>query len=362
MGDSLDPLPLSRLAAFLRPDWSRTVGARRALAGALVVLAAIAAWRDDPRADHTDVVVTTRDLAPGTELTNDDIRLETRTASSIPDGSRADVEAVIGTTLAGPARRGEVITDVRLLGPRLAESAAGPHARVVALPLADAARGRREGGRRCRAGSGHHADAALDPNTISPPVLSTGGEIASVRSESVRVTRAALRAGGGVLGIEVATPRVRGGQADGGPAAGSHPFRATLFGLLGRGADVAADHRRRAQRAGVDRAVVSARDRSGLARVHHSVAAHLNQGGIVGVRRRGSCTERERSHAEREGTETGNSQLLGILGDSGHQAYPFLRRIACETELKHSSSGARLSARTHPRMPSPSKANCLGKT
>lgn len=139
MGDSLDPLPLSRLAAFLRPDWSRTVGARRALAGALVVLAAIAAWRDDPRADHTDVVVTTRDLAPGTELTNDDIRLETRTASSIPDGSRADVEAVIGTTLAGPARRGEVITDVRLLGPRLAESAAGPNARIVALPLADAA-------------------------------------------------------------------------------------------------------------------------------------------------------------------------------------------------------------------------------
>ena len=139
MGDSLDPLPLSRLAAFLRPDWSRTVGARRALAGALVVLAAIAAWRDDPRADHADVVVTTRDLSPGAELTNDDVRLETRTASTVPDGSRADVDSVVGTTLAGPARRGEVITDVRLLGPRLAESAAGPDARIVALPLADAA-------------------------------------------------------------------------------------------------------------------------------------------------------------------------------------------------------------------------------
>ena len=42
-------------------------------------------------------------------------------------------------TLAGPARRGEVLTDVRLLGPRLAESAAGPDARIVPLPLADAA-------------------------------------------------------------------------------------------------------------------------------------------------------------------------------------------------------------------------------
>lgn len=139
MGDSLDPSPLSRLTAFLRPDWSRTMAARRALAGALVVLAAVAAWRDDPRTDRTDVVVTTRDLSPGSALTADDIRLETRTASTVPDGSRSEVDSVVGSTLAGPARRGEVITDVRLLGPRLAESAAGPDARIVPLPLADAA-------------------------------------------------------------------------------------------------------------------------------------------------------------------------------------------------------------------------------
>ena len=44
-----------------------------------------------------------------------------------------------GSTLAGPVRRGEVITDVRLLGARLAESAAGPDARVVPLHLADKA-------------------------------------------------------------------------------------------------------------------------------------------------------------------------------------------------------------------------------
>jgi len=139
MGDSLDPSPLSRLTGLLRPDWSRTVAARRTLAGALVVLAAVAAWRDDPRADRADVVVTTRDLTPGAELTADDIRLETRTASTIPDGSRVDIDSVVGATLAGPARRGEVVTDVRLLGPRLAESAAGPDARIVPLPLADAA-------------------------------------------------------------------------------------------------------------------------------------------------------------------------------------------------------------------------------
>jgi hypothetical protein len=46
---------------------------------------------------------------------------------------------VVGARLAGPARRGEVLTDVRLLGPRLAESTAGPDARIVPLPLSDTA-------------------------------------------------------------------------------------------------------------------------------------------------------------------------------------------------------------------------------
>ncbi|CAA0132365.1 Uncharacterised protein [Mycolicibacterium vanbaalenii] len=139
MGDSLDPSPLSRLTHVLRPDWSRTVAARRVLAGALVVLAAVAAWRDDPRADHAEVVVTTGDLSPGSELTAEHVRLESRTAASIPDGARTDLDAVVGSTLAGPVRRGEVVTDVRVLGPRLAEAAAGPGARIVPLPLADAA-------------------------------------------------------------------------------------------------------------------------------------------------------------------------------------------------------------------------------
>ncbi len=47
--------------------------------------------------------------------------------------------SVIGSTLAGPARRGEVLTDVRLLGRRLAESAAGPDARIVPVHPADSA-------------------------------------------------------------------------------------------------------------------------------------------------------------------------------------------------------------------------------
>lgn len=138
MGESLNPSPLSRLKA-LRPDCTRTIAARRAAAAALVVLAGVAAVRSDPHGDQADIVVTARDLSPGSELTATDVRLEKRTAATVPDGSKTSVDDVVGATLAGPARRGEVLTDVRLLGPRLAKQAAGPDARIVPLHLADTA-------------------------------------------------------------------------------------------------------------------------------------------------------------------------------------------------------------------------------
>jgi Flp pilus assembly protein CpaB len=108
-------------------------------AGGLVVLAGIATLRSNPDGDRADVVVAARDLRPGTALTLDDVRIEKRLAATVPDGSPANLGAVVGSTLAGPARRGEVLTDVRLLGSRLAESTAGPGARIVPLHLSDSA-------------------------------------------------------------------------------------------------------------------------------------------------------------------------------------------------------------------------------
>jgi Flp pilus assembly protein CpaB len=140
VGDSsLNPTLVRRMSAALRPDWARTVLARRLAAGGLVVLAGVATLRSNPEADYADVVVAAHDLHPGAALTTDDVRLERRSATTIPDGSRAEVGGVVGSTLAGPARRGEVLTDVRLLGSRLAESTAGPGARIVPLHLADSA-------------------------------------------------------------------------------------------------------------------------------------------------------------------------------------------------------------------------------
>lgn len=137
--ESLDPTPLTRLRQALQPDWVHSVRARRIAAAALVLLAGAAALRSDPAGAHSAAVVTTRDLTPGVAVTAADVRVENRLTATLPDGSAADVTAVLGALPAGPVRRGEILTDVRLLGTRLTESAAGPNARVVPVELSQSA-------------------------------------------------------------------------------------------------------------------------------------------------------------------------------------------------------------------------------
>ncbi|MCV7382805.1 SAF domain-containing protein [Mycolicibacter longobardus] len=139
MGESLNPTLITRISQALRPDWARTVLARRVVAGALVLLAGVAAIRSNPQGDQVEVVVASRDIAPGTALTVDDVSLESRSAQTVPEGAATDMASVLHATLAGPARRGEILTDVRLLGSRLTEAAAGPGARIVGVHPADAA-------------------------------------------------------------------------------------------------------------------------------------------------------------------------------------------------------------------------------
>src|SRR3954449_11707432 len=125
MGDSLNPSVVTRLSAALRPDWSRTLAARRIVAAALVILAAVVALRSDPQGDRTEIVVATRDLSSGVELTADDVKLENRTAAMVPNGAQSDVKAVVGATLAGPARRVEVLNPRRGNHHGFGESCAG---------------------------------------------------------------------------------------------------------------------------------------------------------------------------------------------------------------------------------------------
>lgn len=137
MGSDLNPTALTRLRQGIQPDWVHTVRARRAAAAALVVLAGVAAVRANPHGDRAPTIIAARDLTPGIALSADDVHLESRPVETLPDGAQSQLSAVMGYTLTGPVRRGEVITDVRLLGSRLADSAAGTDARIVPLRLAD---------------------------------------------------------------------------------------------------------------------------------------------------------------------------------------------------------------------------------
>lgn len=136
---SLNPRLRERLSAALRPDFTRTVLARRIAAGLLVLIAAAAALRPDPAGTYVDVAVATADLRPGTTLSAEDVRLQKRSEATLPDGSLRSLDSLVGSTLAGAARRGEILTDARVLGSRLAGLSAGPNARVVPLHLADTA-------------------------------------------------------------------------------------------------------------------------------------------------------------------------------------------------------------------------------
>lgn len=139
MAGSLNPTPLNRISRALRPDFIRTMQARRIAAGLLVLLAGASALRPDPAQTPRRVAVAARDLSPGATLTADDVVLQAHPATTLPDGAQTTLTGLVGARLAGPARRGEVLTDARVLGSRLAGLSAGPDARVVPLHLADSA-------------------------------------------------------------------------------------------------------------------------------------------------------------------------------------------------------------------------------
>ncbi len=92
---------------------------RRVVAVALLVLAGAIALLPERAPDPgIPVLVLTRDLPIGSSLAEGDVALVRDLVP--PDGALADSASVVGRTLAGAARRGEVITDVRLV------AAAGP--------------------------------------------------------------------------------------------------------------------------------------------------------------------------------------------------------------------------------------------
>jgi hypothetical protein len=120
------------------PPGLRSTAARRVLAAALVLLAVVAAYRSDPSRSRVPVVVSATDLVPGSYVTAADLSTTLVDESVVAQGSLTSVDDAVGRTVAGPVRPGEVLTDVRLLGPRLASATLrADDARVVPIRLAD---------------------------------------------------------------------------------------------------------------------------------------------------------------------------------------------------------------------------------
>lgn len=138
MTRSLDPLLPARLTDLATSARNRLPLLRRLFAAGLALAGAGLLVRGSPAAATVDVAVARDDLRPGVMLSASDIQIVHRARDSLPAGAIHDVSHVVGHTLAGPARTGEIFTDVRLLSPRLAPATTGTaDARVVPVRLAD---------------------------------------------------------------------------------------------------------------------------------------------------------------------------------------------------------------------------------
>ena len=137
---SLAPRWWQRASAALRgPGWARTALLRRTAAGllALIAVALLLAPGDTP--DEASVLVAARDMAPGATVAAADLAVRAWPAGLVPGGALHAAQDADGRVLAGAVRAGEVLTDLRLVGPQLVVRAGGPDAAAVPLRPADPA-------------------------------------------------------------------------------------------------------------------------------------------------------------------------------------------------------------------------------
>lgn len=136
---TLGSLPGHAQDRVTRPlRWARRVVLRRRRPlAAILAAAAVAAGihaASAPPLPHVSVLVARHDLAAGVVLTADDVGPARFAEGTAPDGALVGADAVVGHMLASPLRRGEPVTDVRLVGASLTEGRPGQVALPVRLP------------------------------------------------------------------------------------------------------------------------------------------------------------------------------------------------------------------------------------
>ncbi len=152
-----------------------------------------------------DVVVAARDLGPGTTLRDDDLRLAALPVAAVPDGAVTRPAALVGASVAGAVRRGEPLTDVRLVGPGLLRGAVG----MVAVPVRLA-----EEGVAALVSAGDAVDvvAASTPDPVAgatasaTPVAALPARVVA-RAAHVLAVPAEQSVGGGTLVLLAVSPR-----------------------------------------------------------------------------------------------------------------------------------------------------------
>ncbi|MCT2582959.1 SAF domain-containing protein [Actinophytocola gossypii] len=142
MRSALTPLTRDRLRQLTAArGWPRLLAPRRVVAALLVLLAAVLVVRPPPQARGEPTVpmlVAARDLAPGSSLRPDDVRIVRAPESLRPATALTTAEQATGRVLAGAASRGEPLTSTRLVGRENSRLATGdPSAVAVPVRLAD---------------------------------------------------------------------------------------------------------------------------------------------------------------------------------------------------------------------------------
>lgn len=158
-----------------RRELLRAASRHRALLAAGLAAAAVASALSAlvPAPPATVPVLTAaRDLAAGTALEPDDLVPAAVPRELVPEGALRDAAAVAGRLVAGPVRRGEALTDVRLLGAGLL--AAGTDV-AVPVRLAEPATGAL-----VRAGDVVDVLSASPEGGLAAAVVATGLPVLSV--------------------------------------------------------------------------------------------------------------------------------------------------------------------------------------
>ncbi|CAN5283090.1 SAF domain-containing protein [soil metagenome] len=93
---------------------------RRALAAICVGLAVFSAMSAlQPSIAGVAIVTAARDVPSGHVLAEGDLRTVEIISDVVPDGAERDIADITGRSVAAPLRKGEVVTDARLLGSSL---------------------------------------------------------------------------------------------------------------------------------------------------------------------------------------------------------------------------------------------------